>query len=288
MNVLSCAKLYYLYRRRVLLLAPNTQRIREGLPELRNELNSLFFKDFATALFLALDALPLNGKDLSGESGYLKEVWGEVINKLNLQKSRKWEALLEDYHQLFFPLSPPDYQCTSCHAAINRPQDSPEEAQCLFCRQMTRWSQELGEMAAIYQVIPESPADRHLKIGTYYYCYDLKPSDKIIRAYKMKDFWKASPDKNYPVLNFFQGTYYTENDFQELVSHSLGVKRLGVLRMDVDFLGKVFSSGLQAPTFARLNDLSERLNLFFNYYLPVLLQKEPKDRLIASKKRALT
>jgi len=269
------------------LLAPNTQRIREGISELRNELNSLFFKDFATALFLALDGLPLNGEDLSGKSGYLKEVWGDVQKKLSMQKSRKWEALLEEYHQLFFPLSPPNFQCTSCHAAINRPQDNPEEAQCLFCRQMTQWSKDLGEISAIYQVIPERPGDRHLKIGTYYYCYDVKPSDKIIRAYKMKDFWKVGPEKNYPVLNFFQGTYYTESDFQKLVFHSLGVKRLGVLRMDVDFLGKVFSRGLQAPTFARLNDLSERLNLFFNYYLPVLLQKEPQDRLIASKKKSL-
>ena len=57
--------------------------------------------------------------------------------------------------------------------------------------------------------------------------------------------------------------------------------------VDVDFLGKIFSRGLDKPTFARLNDLSERLNIYFNYYLPVLLQQEPRDRFISTEKKSL-
>ena len=269
------------------LLAPNTGSIRKGLEELRNKLNNSLLEQFGTAIFLALGSIPLNGRDLSGESGYLKEAWGEVKKKLDLQKSRKWEGLLEEYNTLFNPANPPDYQCTSCRAPIPRPQETLEEAQCRFCQQMTRWSIDLNEVRAIYQVEPQKEEERHLRCGDYYYCYRLEPSDKIKRIYIMKDFWNLEQYADHPALNFFQGTYYTETLFEKLVARSLGVKRLGVLRMDVDFLGKIFSRGLDKPTFARLNDLSERLNIYFNYYLPVLLQQEPRDRFISTEKKSL-
>lgn len=268
------------------LLAPNTQPVQQGLETFRDELNSAFFEQFGTAVYLALDSISLNGRDLSGEKDRLKEAWGEVKQKLDLQKSRKWENMLAAYEPLFTPKAPPDYQCSSCHVPIARPKETAlEEAQCLFCQKMTQWSKDLGQMEAIYQVETDQPAERHLKFGHYYYCYRTAPQDRVRRTYVMKDFWNMAQKQ--PAVNFFQGTFYTESEFQKLVTRCIGVQRLGVLRMDVDFLGKVFSQGLKTPTFARLNDLSERLNLYFNYYLPALLQKKPQDPLLETPKETL-
>ena len=75
-----------------------------------------------------------------------------------------------------------------------------------------------------------------------------EPSDKIKRIYIMKDFLEPGTVCRPPALNFFQGTYYTETLFEKLVARSLGVERLGVLRMDVDFRYKSFpAASLNLP-----------------------------------------
>ena len=113
---------------------------------------------------------------------------------------------------------------------------------------MTRWSIDLNDITTIYQVEPEREEEHHLKIGGYYYCYQLKPTDKVKRKYLMKDYWDVEKQADHSVLNFFQGTFYTNTLFENLAARSLGVERLGVLRMDVDYLGRIFSRGLERPT----------------------------------------
>jgi CRISPR-associated protein Csm1 len=55
-------------------------------------------------------------------------------------------------------------------------------------------------------------------------------------------------------------------EFSELAEEKKsGFARLGVLRMDVDNLGALFSSGL--PSFSHYAEISYRLDLFFKYYI---------------------
>ena len=74
-------------------------------------------------------------------------------------------------------------------------------------------------------------------------------------------------------------------DFGDLAEAADGVKWLGVLRMDVDDLGKVFRTGLGTQaTLARMSTLSESLRLFFEAWVPQVcarynrLQQGGKDR----------
>lgn len=74
-------------------------------------------------------------------------------------------------------------------------------------------------------------------------------------------------------------------DFGDLAETADGVKWLGVLRMDVDDLGKVFRTGLgEWATLARMSTLSESLRLFFEAWVPQVcgrynrLQQGGKDR----------
>ncbi|MCK6579490.1 MAG: type III-A CRISPR-associated protein Cas10/Csm1 [Anaerolineae bacterium] len=52
-----------------------------------------------------------------------------------------------------------------------------------------------------------------------------------------------------------------------------GFPRLGVLRMDVDNLGKVFEQRLQEPTLTRQMALSSALSAFFEAYLPLICRE---------------
>jgi CRISPR-associated protein Csm1 len=74
-------------------------------------------------------------------------------------------------------------------------------------------------------------------------------------------------------------------DFQDFAERSNGIKRLGILRMDVDNLGQVFVNGLKFETqqmgsLSRVATLSRQLNLFFSGYLNKLLENNHRTQII--------
>jgi CRISPR-associated protein Csm1 len=76
---------------------------------------------------------------------------------------------------------------------------------------------------------------------------------------------------------------FYDRTFDEIADQSNGVKRLGILRMDVDNLGKIFSEGLtnyrhetehsqRFHSLGRITTLSWQLNLFFSGLLSGIIQ----------------
>ncbi len=57
-------------------------------------------------------------------------------------------------------------------------------------------------------------------------------------------------------------------DFEEIASLSDGDDLLGVLRMDVDHLGAIFSIGVEPSSPSRIAELSGRIDAFFSAWLP--------------------
>jgi CRISPR-associated protein Csm1 len=68
--------------------------------------------------------------------------------------------------------------------------------------------------------------------------------------------------------------------FAQLAKFDTGTEKLGVLKMDIDNLGKLFKEGLEKPTIGRIAFLSRTLKWFFEGYMNTLLQAEDfKDRI---------
>ena len=67
-------------------------------------------------------------------------------------------------------------------------------------------------------------------------------------------------------------------DEKEGKSH--GIQALGVIKADIDRLGRLFSQGLDRERFtlARLATLSRQIDWFFSLYLPHLLKTDPRFR----------
>ncbi len=66
----------------------------------------------------------------------------------------------------------------------------------------------------------------------------------------------------------------------ELAKFDTGTEKLGVLKMDIDNLGKIFSGGLENPTIGRVASLSRTLKWFFEGYMNTLLQDDDfRDRI---------
>lgn len=77
-----------------------------------------------------------------------------------------------------------------------------------------------------------------------------------------------------------------DRDFEEIAQCANGIPRLGVLRMDVDNLGEIFSKGLshyrnregepeRFHSLARITTLSSQLAAFFTDILPRLIEQHP-------------
>ena len=71
-------------------------------------------------------------------------------------------------------------------------------------------------------------------------------------------------------------------DFEEIAALSDGDDLIGVLKMDVDYLGAIFAVGIQPPSPSRIAELSGRMDAFFSAWLQNrchLLTKEWQERL---------
>lgn len=82
-------------------------------------------------------------------------------------------------------------------------------------------------------------------------------------------------------IYFYGGNDYPKDqnqndikDFSELVDEKQGFNRLGILRMDVDNLGSLFTSGL--PSFAHYSTISYFLDMFFKYHLNFIWNSKPE------------
>jgi len=99
---------------------------------------------------------------------------------------------------------------------------------------------------------------------------DALTSPKLKQHIYFNDFFSLQNSiANKPTTQkFYGGNWQGFDNYEDLISKSVGIDRLGVLRMDVDNLGKVFQDGLGTKaTFGRVVQLSSMLDFFFCGYL---------------------
>lgn len=99
---------------------------------------------------------------------------------------------------------------------------------------------------------------------------DALTSPKLKQHIYFNDFFSLQDSAvNKPTTQkFYGGNWQGFDTYEDLIKESIGIDRLGVLRMDVDNLGKVFQDGLGTKaTFGRVVQMSSMLDFFFCGYL---------------------
>jgi CRISPR-associated protein Csm1 len=99
---------------------------------------------------------------------------------------------------------------------------------------------------------------------------DALTSPKLKQHIYFNDFFNPQNSiANKPTTQkFYGGNWQGFDNYEDLICKSVGIDRLGVLRMDVDNLGKVFQDGLGTKaTFGRVVQMSSMLDFFFCGYL---------------------
>ncbi|MCX7884662.1 MAG: hypothetical protein N2448_06495 [Caloramator sp.] len=133
---------------------------------------------------------------------------------------------------------------------------------------------------------------------TYEYNGDIKSVDDIFKSFGFEILFSDSVNKKAFAINkkdadFKNNMGYIKTakyvymkddkiaDLTQVADLSKGIKKWGLLRGDVDNLGRIFSEGLKGKTkdesnksIARISTLSTELEIFFGYFLEEKIKKD--------------
>ncbi len=250
------------------------------IKKIRDKINHALFKEFGTKLFLALGKIDLKLNDfqrINGELGISKK-WKEVNNETGKLKRRKHE---QEKIELFKPKGEGGVItiCPVCHEEIRNYVSTDGELFCKNCNSFKELSEEIKDF-------------QKNEIVDYRKLRKLPLIKRIITELRLnKEYLNF---KGLPFIHLPQGIPVYENQnsiitFEDLaIGNSIKKEKskeeedeinkkglLGILKMDVDNLGLIFTNGLkEKASISLMTDLSFMTSLFFQEVINYLLRKK--------------
>ncbi len=282
------------------LLAPNTEHAKNHVESVRRSTNDYLWDAFNGALSCCIAYVPMGKAAFRDATRH----WAALGQELETMKRRKWEKALD---KVLGPAEMPHADCLTVRCEVCAREDTPLKSvrdvlMCPSCREQFLFGEGLQKAAreankllrakvgiAVWDKKPQIEDDEVLAIGlgerqrfykpfVIYDSHNSLPGTKW--TYRLND-WDSSGYAAEGSLPLLAGIFHAGEfeDLESLVERGYGWDRAGVLRMDVDRLGKIFSSGLPPGdrTFSRMASLSRHFSLFFKYHLNGILHLDKKD-----------
>lgn len=244
-----------------MLLLPNTQKVKELLPQIQLETETYFLKEFAGKLSVIIsDGVEANTNDIRQENAQhlINEIGynADICKQKKMQKAlQKNGAVLNDFYELLRK----NGECPKCGIFAAK----EEGGECKKCTTLTEFGTKLVKSSWIK-----------------YNAEKLNSFDQIL------EFAEEQKDKSFSnITEFVPGCSVVhlpysapQNDdgsllsFAQIAGKSTGNKKLAMVKADVDNLGLVFSSSLgKRMSFSRYADMSHKLHYFFSSYYKYFL-----------------
>ncbi|HAQ52564.1 MAG TPA: type III-A CRISPR-associated protein Cas10/Csm1 [Lachnospiraceae bacterium] len=260
------------------LILPNTDGVKEIFDNYLDRINNWLLEQFDIELYLAGGYEECSANDLKNNpEGSYEDIFKNVSKiisrkKLDRYSYKKVVELNNRRHD--------DYsrECQVC----KRIDVLNEEGKCRVCASLENFSSKVL-YSDFFSVVEETENNLPLPVnnGLDWDTDDslkekIKNNYSFIRAYSKN---KAYTGKDV-ATKIWVGDYTTKATFEEFSSSSKGVKRLGILRADVDNLGRAFVSGFKNTdnndryvTLSRTATLSRQLSLFFKLHINKILNE---------------
>jgi CRISPR-associated protein Csm1 len=279
------------------ILAPNTEQTKQKINSLKKEITRSIFNTHKTALFVAIDYEELSSETIFAQT--INETWRNLNDKLNQSKRQRFKELLIDDFDLFFePSGGKDYGRDAITGdAFDRADKVRHSKDGMQLHEATAKQIDLGkklknahywitsfEKLNYFSQDEFNPGD----LGIYHYFIssgelakqkeNLSGSaDNVLVKHINKLFFdkEIAGSNNQLSYVFYGGNDFpvdtdgvTPKTFNELGGDG-SFKRIAILRMDVDNLGKAFIHGFSdgSKTFSRYSALSRNLDFFFKGYI---------------------
>ncbi|MBW2106858.1 MAG: type III-A CRISPR-associated protein Cas10/Csm1, partial [Deltaproteobacteria bacterium] len=274
----------------------------ETLEKIRNDINLELLKKYNGELFLALGWCHLGGLDFL--KAKFPPKWREASQDANKQKQVKFSRL--GYREIFSPFGfgEKEETCSVCKKEgylIPRREDDPEVMLCPDCEKAEMLGSQLSRATYLIEVFGDKEKNDnygfHIPfLSTKYYLIEnLADFNRIISQERDAAIYRLNstnfldesfnPGPHTYGFKFVGGTHLPQKEdgmpltFNEFAEKSKGLKRLGILRMDVDNLGRIFTKGFgNRASISRVTTLSRSLSQFFGGYLnTICCQHKYKD-----------
>ena len=259
------------------LILPNTDKAKETIEQHRRDVNKWFMKQFGVALYIAGGYAVCSANDFRNEpEGSYSELFRTVSRKISAEKSHRYSA--EDILKLNHVHMSGERECKICRRTDDELDD---EGRCRICSALNYLSAEI--LYQDYFIVMTEPNEQSLPLPGERYL--TAGDEKKLRRLMERDTYVRSYTKNklctgkHVTTKLWVGNYQTGDTFEILAEKAEGIKRLAVLRGDVDNLGNAFVNGFQRAqeggryaTLSRTAVLSRQLSLFFKLHLNQLLQ----------------
>lgn len=280
---LSRANLIYSGGGHCYILIPNTEEVRTIVEKYNFEINQWFLDNYKVSLYISSGYSECSSNSLKNipEDSYA-EIFKNISKKISEQKASRYTA--EQIINLN-KIREKDYsrECRICKN-VSKVDD---DGLCPTCSALKLLSSKiLDEKYAFFTVVSEKEQGA-LKLPLDYYLIAedeknlterLLNNDKtFVRTYGKNKMYTGKRVSN----KLWVGNYHSDcNTFEDMADCSKGIKRIGVLRADVDNLGKAFVSGFNNEannnryvTLSRTATLSRQLSLFFKLYINSILRE---------------
>lgn len=273
------------------ILAPNIEDTKKAIDKLQAKMNRWLMENIGINLYLAIGMAECSANNLmkSEAQGNLFAIVNKKLKDDKTIRYSKDENFLEHIFNVEKEENTAKKECNICHNLVDKlwKYNSDEEIACEFCLNLYKLGQDILTQDLVF-VISEEKIDGGIKIfgkdkDLYMYAVNIEDIDmfkgKILRIYSKNNLLESDL-----AIRLYLADYSAKNEndevmtFDDLAKSSCktdkGIKRLGVLRLDVDDLGIAFSSGfvsdkdkiednLRYATLSRYADLSKDISMFF-------------------------
>lgn len=271
------------------LLLPNNSKTEEVLERIKKKVNEWLWNEFRGKLYLALRWLPVSKEELSGEGVMGKQE--ELSRLIEEDKLRKFA----DVPQLFQPqeirpgickdCNKPIYECDVCGSSSEKfkVMKVSEERHLHLCQLCDALNQIGGIIPKMEKpcVVAVPEGDIHLPLASYKLVEKKELSGYLSQSERIF-LLDSEPEEAppHPHIYFLQIARYIKRDkngeaydFEGFAKAGLGAERVGILRLDVDNLGKIMGEGLKIRySFSRIATLSRFLTIFFKNFMDDILR----------------
>ena len=262
------------------MLLPNADT--EKLTELHSALNKWSMEYFGNSLSVVWDIRECSVNDFINESdGDYKSLFSGLSGQLAEKKFRKYSASeIIDMNEACADTEH-TRECKICGASSKKVRSGGDT--CEWCETFINMSKVITDNRQCFAVLKEkagnaAPLFSYNRKAYFYLCSaeeaeaQLK-SDNVIRIFCKNGYPSDEIERSPLSTSIDVCDYAKDNLLENLAESSGGIKRLGVLRMDVDNLGSTFISGFDQKyvNIGRTAALSAQLTGFFKNNLTALL-----------------
>ena len=274
---LSRANLIYSGGGHCYILLPNTEKIKRIIDAFESELNEWLLEQFDISIYVAIGSVECSANSFKNvPEGSYSELFRIISNKISAKKSQRYTA--QQIHKLNKSRIESNRECKICKKLCTL----DESNLCKMCTGLINFSKNIlySDFFCVYSENKEEG------LPLPFNAYIVSEQEKTIKKKMIEDSSLVrvyTKNKMYSgkmiATKLWVGNYTTGESFEELAEYATGIKRIGILRADVDNLGKTFVSGFENEmnqnkyvTLSRTATLSRMLSQFFKYHINGLLK----------------